>query len=98
MEPDKKLHAIAGAAAGTFGTLVAVFAFHVHLGPGFLCGLGTAIVAGVGKEVWDRFHPPHVPDSQDALVTIGAGGAAALLTAIALRIVPVVLYALFSNH
>lgn len=38
-----------------------------------LLGLCAATVAGVGKEVWDHFNPPHTPDVLDALATIVGG-------------------------
>lgn len=41
-------------------------------------GLVASTLAGVGKEVWDHFNPPHTPDPLDALATI-VGGLASFL-------------------
>jgi len=38
-----------------------------------MCGLEVAVVIGVGKEIWDHYHPPHVADFNDAAATILGG-------------------------
>jgi hypothetical protein len=36
-------------------------------------GLGVTIAAGIAKEFWDRKHPPHVCEFNDALATTLGG-------------------------
>ena len=38
-----------------------------------ILGLCAATVAGIGKEVWDHYNPPHAADAMDALATIVGG-------------------------
>lgn len=60
---DKLVHFLVGfAAAAILG-----MAGHPVLG---LC---AAVAAGIGKEVWDHFNPPHAADALDALATIMGG-------------------------
>ena len=44
-----------------------------------VAGLLLATFAGLGKEVWDHYNPPHVPDPFDFLATVVGGLAGALL-------------------
>lgn len=43
-------------------------------------GLGAGITAGIGKELWDRKHPPHIAEINDALATILGAVVGFLLT------------------
>jgi hypothetical protein len=61
---DKQLHALAGLAIALPVSAVG------H--PGL--ALGMAVAAGVGKEIYDYYHPlDHTADLMDALATIGGG-------------------------
>jgi uncharacterized protein YfiM (DUF2279 family) len=61
---DKAGHAKAGAAIGVVTTAATSSA-------GWGCAAATA--AGIGKEVWDKYHPGHEASVKDATVTAVAG-------------------------
>jgi len=65
---DKRLHIIVGCAIFLFASTV----FPVDI------SIGSVIVAGIGKEIYDYFHPNHTCDFWDALATF-AGGAIGFL-------------------
>lgn len=74
---DKIYHFIAGLITG----LAAAWALHLAgipsagaAGGGMLAGLAV----GIGKEVWDAYHPPHVSDTLDAIATAAGAAVGAL--------------------
>lgn len=72
VQRDKTLHLLVGVC---FAAVVS-----------FLCGVGglsqgacwcigaaSATALGIGKELWDSYHPPHVADAMDAVATTIGG-------------------------
>ena len=67
---DKRLHFITGAGGGFLMTILGLL---IGLTPFFsVCaGTGLGIVAGIGKEIYDHFHPEaHTAEILDAVSTI----------------------------
>lgn len=60
MYNDKLKHLAVGLAAGAVACLIG--------GP--WAALVAGLVLGVGKELWDAQHPPHVADVWDAVATL----------------------------
>ena len=69
---DKCLHFVGGQGIA----FLAMVTFH-HWHP-YLIALAAGVIVGVGKEVWDYYHPPHKCEGWDALATI-LGAVSAIL-------------------
>lgn len=63
LNQDKLFHLLAGALV----VLLAVLVGHGRL------GLPACILAGIGKELWDRNRPNHTADWNDAISTFVGG-------------------------
>ena len=73
MPTDKVLHFLAGAVIG----------FSVTELLGWMVGILSVIVAAIGKEVYDKYHPNHTVDIYDAVATLLGGGFVILVYLIA---------------
>lgn len=72
MPLDKQAHFFSGYVLGISSALVASHSISPFLSAIF--GLGGAVVAGVGKEIYDRQHPEsHTADIYDLLATSVGG-------------------------
>lgn len=60
MKPDKLKHLSFGLVAGAVACLIG----------GLWAAAAVGLVLGVGKELWDAQHPPHVADPWDAVATL----------------------------
>lgn len=60
MYNDKLKHLAVGLAAGAVACLIG----------GLWAAAAAGLVLGVGKELWDAKHPPHVADVWDAVATL----------------------------
>lgn len=78
LERDKQLHIAAGAAILLIVWAIAAFGAHLPLPTALFLARSAVLVAAVGKEVWDSYHPNHTPDPMDAAATVLGGEIVAL--------------------
>jgi xanthosine utilization system XapX-like protein len=76
---DKRLHMLVGFTAGF---VVSFLWALLHFRGPMTAGILAVVVLGVGKEIYDSFHPlTHTRDIRDAVFTIGAGAVGAFIGA-----------------
>lgn len=63
MPTDKLLHFLAGAVIGFSATEML----------NWIAGILSVILAAIGKEVYDKYHPNHTVDIYDAIATVLGG-------------------------
>jgi len=69
---DKIAHALAGALILMFIAPILI-SFGCGILPVFVISLCVVFSAGLGKEVWDYYHPAHTCDGLDLLATMVGG-------------------------
>lgn len=73
-QQDKPKHAVLSSLISSIVTSAAHHFFKLSPKKSALVGFSVCSAVGIGKEIWDKFHPGHTPDVQDfAADLIGCG-------------------------